>query len=420
MSPRHVSLVVTIALLTACIDPRVVNRTLNNAEDVLVEANRVHARLCAPEPMANAESSVAFTRVEFQQGFVRRAGEHATTALSEARRAVELATPCGTADRDGDTIVDIVDQCPDEPEDFDGVEDEDGCRDIDPNGDEDGDGIVNIDDDCVFEPEDFDGDSDEDGCPETSDDSDGDGYIDAVDGCPKEAEDFDGFEDADGCPEPDNDKDTVLDARDSCPMIPEDLDDWEDEDGCPDPDNDVDGIADVHDRCPNEPGPRENEGCPVLDRDGDGIADVNDTCPDEPETVNKYLDQDGCPDTPPQAVKVTRTKIEIQEMIQFDTGKETIRSESFHILNDVQRVLVDSPAMTLSIEGHTDSDGSEELNLQLSKERARSCLDYLVQHGVDAGRLRSDGFGETRPIDTNRTPEGKQNNRRVEFVILTQ
>ncbi len=406
--------------VVACVDPRVVKRTLEDAEDVLVEANRVHARLCAPEPMANAESHVGFTRVEFKQGYVRRAGEHADFALEEARRAVELATPCGTADRDGDTIVDIIDQCPDEPEDFDGVEDEDGCRDIDPNGDEDGDSIVNIDDDCIFEPEDFDGHADEDGCPETSDDTDGDGYIDVKDKCPEDAEDFDGFQDDDGCPEPDNDEDTIMDIHDSCPLIPEDLDDWEDDDGCPDPDNDLDGIPDVHDKCPNEPGPRDNEGCPVLDRDGDGIADVNDKCPDDPETYNKYLDQDGCPDTPPAQVKVTRKMIEIKEQIKFDVNKATIRSESFTVLNDVYTVLVDSPAMTLSIEGHTDSDGSDDYNLQLSKDRAASCLQYLVKKGVDSSRLVSEGFGETKPIDTNRTPEGKQNNRRVEFVITSQ
>ncbi len=401
----------------ACVDPRLVKKTLEDSEDVLVEANRVYARLCAPEPMANAESAVGFVRVEFEQGYVRRAGEHANFALDEARRAVELATPCGTADRDGDTIVDIIDQCPDEPEDFDGVEDEDGCRDIDPNGDEDGDGIINIDDDCIFEPEDFDGHADEDGCPETSDDSDGDGLIDAVDQCPEDAEDFDAYEDSDGCPEPDNDADTIFDIHDSCPLIPEDLDDWEDEDGCPDPDNDLDGIPDVHDKCPNQPGPRDNEGCPVLDRDGDGIADVDDDCPDEPETYNKYLDLDGCPDSPPKLVKVTRRKIEIKEAIQFDVNKTTIKPESYTILNDVYRVLVDSPATSIQIEGHTDSDGSDSFNLTLSQGRAKSCMEYLVKKGIDASRMTSDGFGETKPIDTNRTPEGKANNRRVEFLI---
>lgn len=415
------ALVAAIALLgSACADPRVVRKTLADAEATLVEANRVHARICAPEPMANAESGVGFTRVEMQQGYVRRAGEHASFSYKEARRAVEEATPCGTADRDRDTIPDVVDQCPDEPEDFDGVEDQDGCRDIDPRGDEDGDGIINVDDACIFEPEDFDGHDDEDGCPETSDDSDGDGLIDAVDKCPKAPEDFDGFQDNDGCPDPDNDNDNVVDTRDQCPLIPEDLDNWEDEDGCPEPDNDADGIPDTYDRCPNQPGPRENEGCPTLDRDNDGIADSVDACIDQPETYNQYLDEDGCPDTPPTKVQVTRKRINIDEMIQFEFGKATLLPESYPILDSVVKVMQDAPAMKVRIEGHTDSVGSDEANLSLSQERATSVRAYLIKQGIEANRLEAKGLGETQPLDTNRTDEGRAKNRRVEFHIVEQ
>ena len=103
-----------------------------------------------------------------------------TQATTDAQRALEEATPCGTADADKDTIPDVVDQCPEEAEDFDNDRDEDGCQDILPNGDEDNDGIINIDDSCS-DREDFDGHNDEDGCPETSNDTDGDGLIDAVD-----------------------------------------------------------------------------------------------------------------------------------------------------------------------------------------------------------------------------------------------
>ncbi|MDP9035146.1 MAG: thrombospondin type 3 repeat-containing protein, partial [Myxococcota bacterium] len=153
-------------------------------------------------------------------------------------------------DRDGDGIKDDVDQCPDDPEDFDGFKDEDGC----PDPDNDNDGIPDVDDRCINVPEDHDGDHDDDGCPEGKDgDRDGDGILDSKDQCPDEPEDRDGFQDEDGCPDPDNDQDGIPDKLDQCPNDPEDKDGFEDEDGCPDPDNDKDGIPDVKDKCPNEP-----------------------------------------------------------------------------------------------------------------------------------------------------------------------
>ena len=126
--------------------------------------------------------------------------------------------------------------------------------------DSDGDGIFDPQDQCPTEPEDKDGFEDEDGCPDL--DNDGDGIADADDKCPTEAEDKDGFEDEDGCPEDDNDKDGVKDAEDKCPTEAEDKDGFEDEDGCPDPDNDQDSIADVDDKCPDKAGPATNGGCP--------------------------------------------------------------------------------------------------------------------------------------------------------------
>jgi outer membrane protein OmpA-like peptidoglycan-associated protein len=311
-----------------------------------------------------------------------------------------------------------VDACPTEPEDFDGDADEDGCRDVDPYGDEDGDGVINLEDACVDQPEDFDGDKDDDGCPETSEDSDGDGIINAVDACPDEAEDLDGFKDSDGCPDYDNDDDAVSDLADACALIAEDRDAWEDEDGCPDPDNDLDGIPDVNDECPNEPGDRDRAGCPLSDADKDGVSDANDRCLDQPETINQYLDEDGCPDTPPSGVRVTNTQIEIKEMVQFQTGEATLIGASFNTLDGVFQVLKDAPYLKLRIEGHTDSEGGDDSNLGLSKERAQSVRVYLESKGIDPSRLESVGFGETRPIDTNRTPQGRARNRRVEFHII--
>lgn len=414
MSPR----IAVLLALVGCTVPRHVAESLQKTETTIELANKVYARLCAPEELALAQASVDFTRIELLQGSPRRAGEHAAEGYDAALAALEKATPCGGVDRDKDTIPDIVDRCPDEKEDFDGVQDEDGCRDLDPHGDEDGDGIINIDDGCIDEPEDLDGDRDEDGCPETSEDSDGDGLIDAVDQCPEEPEDVDGFSDADGCPDLDNDGDGVLDIRDMCARIPEDHDNWEDEDGCPDPDNDSDGISDGTDDCPNEGGPRSNNGCPDQDQDHDGIADANDQCPTEPETRNDYLDSDGCPDTKPGKVVVTKTRVEITETIQFETGSATLLSSSFRVLDDVVQVLEDAPEMKLRIEGHTDSQGSESTNLDLSRERATSVRVYLESKSVSPGRLEAIGKGEEVPIDTNRTANGRARNRRVEFHIL--
>ena len=120
-------------------------------------------------------------------------------------------------DRDGDGIKDDEDQCPDDPEDFDGFQDQDGC----PDPDNDNDGILDVDDKCPMVPEDHDGDEDEDGCPEGADgDRDGDGILDSVDKCPDVPEDRDGFEDQDGCPDPDNDQDGIPDKSDKCPNDP--------------------------------------------------------------------------------------------------------------------------------------------------------------------------------------------------------
>jgi outer membrane protein OmpA-like peptidoglycan-associated protein len=135
-------------------------------------------------------------------------------------------------DRDGDGYPDDQDACPDEPEDFDGFEDDDGC----PEPDNDKDGIPDNVDRCPNVPEDFDGDEDNDGCPESKPegDRDGDGIPDSKDKCPDDPEDRDGFEDDDGCPEHDNDKDGIPDKVDRCPNDPETFNGFEDEDGCPD------------------------------------------------------------------------------------------------------------------------------------------------------------------------------------------
>ena len=102
--------------------------------------------------------------------------------------------------------------------------------------------------------------------------------------------------------------------------------------------------------------------------------------------------------------------------IRFDVSKATIKPESMGVINSIYDMLLEHSDISISIEGHTDSDGDNELNQKLSEERAQAVLKQLVSMGIDNARLTSKGFGENKPMDTNDTPEGKANNRRVEFV----
>jgi outer membrane protein OmpA-like peptidoglycan-associated protein len=105
--------------------------------------------------------------------------------------------------------------------------------------------------------------------------------------------------------------------------------------------------------------------------------------------------------------------------ILFDSGSSVIKGESFKTLKDIGRLLEDDPGLRLSIEGHTDSDGSEESNQTLSRDRAKAVCGYLSRtYGIAADRLEAKGWGESKPLDTNDTAEGKANNRRVELVKL--
>ena len=108
----------------------------------------------------------------------------------------------------------------------------------------------------------------------------------------------------------------------------------------------------------------------------------------------------------------------IEEKIQFASGRATILRASNAVLNSVATVLDQYPNIQIRIEGHTDSDGSDSFNMTLSEDRANAVREYLVSQGVASDRLVSKGYGETRPIDTNRTSSGKSNNRRVEFRII--
>jgi OOP family OmpA-OmpF porin len=287
----------------------------------------------------------------------------------------------GAGDRDGDGYKDDVDKCPDDPEDFDDFEDEDGCPDLD----NDQDGIPDVQDKCPNEP----GPRENEGCPfRKVNDRDGDGIPDDLDKCPDQPEDFDKFQDEDGCPDLDNDQDGIPDKLDLCPNDPEDKDGFEDEDGCPDPDND-------HDR----------------------ILDQNDKCPNEPETYNGNEDEDGCPDK--GLVVVQRGKLEILDKIYFETDKDVIMEKSFPLLDAIAATIKGHPEISLiEIQGHADERGDDEHNLDLTDRRAHSVMRALEDRGVELGRLRARGYGETRPVCTQHNEDCWSKNRRVEFIIL--
>lgn len=284
-----------------------------------------------------------------------------------------------------------------------------------PWSDSDGDGLGDDVDACPSEAEDLDRFDDDDGCPDP--DNDSDGLLDSVDGCPLEPEDSDGFEDEDGCADPDNDQDGVLDAADRCPLVAEDRDGFEDKDGCSDPDNDQDGVLDAADRCPLQAGIVDNRGCPDLDRDADTVVDRLDNCPDQAGDPKNH----GCKKV--QKVRLEGDRLVILDIVYFATDSARIQARSYALLSNVAEVLASHPEIKrLRIEGHTDSRGSRERNLELSRERAESVREYLVSQGqVAAERLQAQGFGPDRPIvPAARKAQDHAKNRRVEFKILEQ
>jgi len=256
--------------------------------------------------------------------------------------------------------------------------------------DSDGDGIFDKDDECPETP----GLPEFNGCP----DSDGDGIEDRNDACPNTP----GLAEFNGCP--DTDGDGIADPQDACPTVPG----LASLNGCPDADGD--GITDAEDGCPNEAGPASNNGCPYKDRDGDGILDKDDQCPDVPGTVAN----NGCPEV---TVEIINQLNEYSKTILFDTGKSTIRSESYAVLQNIVNIMKEYPTASFVIEGHTDSQGRETTNQTLSDSRAASVRSYLNTIGMDNSRLSSVGFGESRPIASNKTKAGRQQNRRVEISL---
>lgn len=272
------------------------------------------------------------------------------------------------------------------------------------------------------------------GSPSGSD-ADGDGVADAMDRCPNTL--AGSYVNYYGCqPEGDADNDGVLDSADRCPNTPAGV--AVTSDGCP-VDTDRDGVPDHLDRCPNTPAgvPVTAEGCP-RDSDGDGVTDDKDRCPNTPAgtRVNAEgcpLDSDGdgvpdnidaCPNTPPGTpvdARGCRRIFEegkanvVLEGVTFATGSSRLTPESNEILDRVAQALIENPEINVEVQGHTDNTGSVAANTRISQARAAAVRQYLISKGVAANRLTARGYGPSEPTASNDTPEGRQQNRRVEL-----
>ncbi|GAB4337095.1 MAG: hypothetical protein Kow0099_10390 [Candidatus Abyssubacteria bacterium] len=154
---------------------------------------------------------------------------------------------------------------------------------------------------------------------------------------------------------------------------------------------------------PVEPAPVEPAPFVPLDSDGDGVPDSADKCPDTPK-----------------GAKVTEEGCWTIKGINFDYNKWDIKPEYFSVMDENLRVLLMNPTMGIEIQGHTDSIASEKYNQWLSEKRADSAKQYFVSKDIDESRISTRGFGETRPIASNDTPEGRAKNRRIEIIVTTK
>lgn len=322
-------------------------------------------------------------------------------------------------DKDKDGVSNGKDACKKVP----GVWEFKGCPDTD------ADGVQDKEDKCPLEA----GKKELGGCPDT----DNDNITDAEDKCPEVA----GLAQFNGCP--DTDKDGIIDGEDTCPEAAgpaehkgcpdRDGDGIVDKDdkcadekglaqfnGCPDSDND--GIANPDDACPEVAGTAAFKGCP--DRDGDGVADKQDQCPD----VAGAISNNGCPVVvaPVAPAKVEEVKLTQEEAkvvkeafsdLEFENGKAVIKQESLTSLDELSDLLITRPYRLL-LSGHTDNVGNAAANVKLSKARAEAVKAYLVKVGVDTDKVITEGWGSKKPVASNKTPQGRQKNRRVEFKII--
>jgi type IX secretion system PorP/SprF family membrane protein len=234
-------------------------------------------------------------------------------------------------------------------------------------------------------------------------DKDKDGVADKRDKCPNES----GPRENGGCPWADSDADGTTDNIDLCPTIPGPLENK----GCPWGDKDGDGINDNMDKCPDVKGLMEHGGCPTKDSDGDGINDEFDNCPlTKGEETNN-----GCPiitETQKTAIDKAITSLE------FETGRAVIVPTSYPALDMLALMLQEKSDWNLLLEGHTDNVGDDATNMKLSQERAQAVSNYLMKKGIANQRFEVKFYGETKPVSTNDTDEGRRMNRRVDMKFV--
>lgn len=266
----------------------------------------------------------------------------------------------GSPDSDDDGISDNIDQCPDTPK-----------------------GIK----------------VDEFGCPI---DSDGDGVPDYLDNCNNTPT---GVKvNLSGCPI-DSDNDGVPDYLDKCPDTRANLE--VDIFGCP-IDSDNDGIPDSLDKCPDTPADVkvDSTGCP-LDIDMDGVPDYLDKCPGTP--INTKVDSTGCP----EGTNETFYQFILRGDDTFETNTAVLKEAAKILLNEIAGYMKDQPGSKWRIEGYTDNQGSAYLLKKLSYDRAKTISEYLISQGLSVDRITVFGLGNSAPIASNDSPEGRSTNRRI-------
>ncbi len=176
-------------------------------------------------------------------------------------------------------------------------------------------------------------------------------------------------------------------------------------------DLDRDGVLDSLDQCPATPAGTavDAKGCTLNltdDSDGDGVTNALDLCPGTPSGV--MVDDKGC--------VVGQTLV--LRGVNFENDQAVLDLAARAILDDVSSSMKNQANVSVEIGGHTDSNGSETYNQMLSQERAESVRQYLIAHGIEAARLSAMGYGESKPLASNDTAEGRAENRRVEFKLL--
>ncbi len=331
-----------------------------------------------PSLMLNLQETFLFSNRDSRDGLVA-SGNNDQFLLHSAGLSFNFGK---MKDADADGVSDKNDKCPGTPTMV--AVDKNGCP-----LDKDADGVADYLDAC---PE-LSGTMALNGCP----DKDGDGIADKDDRCPDVA----GTTAYKGCP--DTDGDGVADIDDKCADTKAGY--KVDATGCT-MDTDKDGIVDEEDRCPLLAGPASLKGCP--DGDGDGVADLDDRCPTTPGTfANK-----GCP----EITKEVETKItKIAGKLFFETNSDVLKVASLSELDELVIILNEYSYAKLIIDGHTDSQGSDEFNMALSQKRSESVKKYLISKGIAADRLTGTGYGEGTPIADNKTAAGRAKNRRVEL-----